>query len=291
LLWKADFARLIDARRTTIRSMDDARDLVLLAATVPRSDVRSRMLRMLERRWEEGPTALKSAGYAETVVAEPGILAVLKSVRRGRPAASQTASKTRNSQNQKPKKDPWVDFEEGLLKDFCRRCSEVAVPPDHGDRTKPRPAAGSAEEDDDAFPVALHPRSAVVAEHRVQWPGNHAVKLASISPEPMEVTYVRIEQKARPWSLRGYYERTLRAARAHPIQDGVWIETVLPAAKDGRTRSIDVLLTRANSKADAPPDEIQELTVEILAVAIPPLEIGPAAKQRPGTDHQADGSR
>jgi hypothetical protein len=199
--------------------------------------------------------------------------------------------KTRGNQNQKQPKDPWVDFEEALLRDFCHRFSEVAASPRRGDEAKPQPTVGSTEEGGEGtFPVALHPRAEVVAEYTVQWPGKHAGKLAAIEPEPMDVTYVRIEQKARPSSLRGHYERSLKGQKIHPLKDGIWIETVLPAAKDGLTRSIDVLLTRANPKADTPPDEPQELTVEILSVDIPPLETSSGAKRRTTADPEADAS-
>jgi len=278
-LWKADLARVIDARRTTIRSMDEARDWVLLAATVPRSDVRSRLVRLLERRWEEGPpVAIASGGYGrEPVVVEPGILAVIRSARLKRLAGNQAAAKARGgpAQRNPPSKDPWLDFEEAVVRDFCQRFSEAAALPNHGaEGDKPASRGGGGEA---TLPIALHPRAEVVAEYCVRWPGSHAEKLASIAPEPMDVCYVRIEQKARPMSVRGHYERTVKGQKIHPIKDGVWLETLL-SAKDGSARSIDVLLTRANPKAEAPPDETQEITVEILSVAVAAMETTPARR-------------
>ncbi len=290
-LWNADLARLIDARRTTVRSMEEARDWVLLAATVPRSDVRSRLSRVLERRWEEGPpVAMPSAGFSrETVVMEPGILAVLKNARRNRPAANQTAARPLGNAGQKhpklqrPAKDPWLDFEEAILRDFCQRFAEAAALPNRAAEAE-KPASGN-DEGEVSLPVPLHPRAEVVAQYRVRWPGNHAAKLASIAPEPMEVSYVRIEQKARPMSVRGHYERTLKGQKMHPVNDGVWLETLLPAG-DGSMHSIDVLLSRANPKADAPPDEVQEITVEILSVAVAAMET--ATTRRAGASEQTD---
>jgi hypothetical protein len=301
-LWTAQFGLVFDARRTTVRSIDEARDLVLLAATVPRSDVRARLQRILERRWEEGPAALKSAGWAQTILSEPGILAVLKSTRRNRPVTAQPESKDRGnsvqqrkerreSKEKKEKKDPWLDAEELLVGEFCRRFSLAALSQVRSATATPRPTPALPDESHDPpFPVALHSRAAVVAKYRVQWPGNHAGKLADTAPDPMEISYLRIEQKARPWSVRGHYERAVKGHKVHPLKDGIWIEAIVPAAKEGRTRSIDVLLTRANPKAETPPDEAQELTVEILTVDIPPLEVAGGVSRRTATDPDADAS-
>lgn len=288
-LWKADLARAIDARRSTVRSMEEARDWFLLAATVPRSDVRSRLARLLERRWEEGPPVARSSGSEgrETLVVEPGILTVLRSVRRGRPGANPNSVKARAS-GQRPSaanKDPWLDFEGSLVQDFCRRFLEAAVQPNHGaEEKKPTPAAGEAES---LLPVALHPQAEVVAQYRVRWPGDHAAKLAAISPDPMDVVYLRIEQKARPMNVRGHYAKVLKGPGIHPITDGVWLETLL-ATKDGASRSIDVLLTRANPKVAVPPEEIQEITVEILSVAVAAMESG--TPRRAGASEPTDGT-
>lgn len=278
-LWNAEFGRTLHARRTTIRSMEEAKDWVLLAATVPRSDVRSRLARLLERRWEEGPPVARTSGEygREAVVVEPGILAVLKSVRRSRSGGSPNPAKARvTGARFAAAKDPWLNFEESLVRDFCRRFAEAAVQANRGaEGDKPTPSS----EGETALPVALHPRAEVVAQYFVRWPGNDAAKLAPISPEPMDVAYVRVEQKARPMSVRGHYERVLKGCAIHPVTDGVWLET-LRSSKDGSLRSIDVLLTRANPKSDTPPDEIQEITVEILSVAVTALE--PATTRRAG---------
>ncbi len=290
LLWNVEFTSVFDVRRTAIDSMEEGRDLVLLAATVPRDDVRTCLVRVLERRWEEGPTALKSAGWTQTVLSEPGILAVLKTARRGRPVASQPNPKDRRDLKQQ-RKDPWVDAEETLVRRFCRRFFDAALSQARSQEMKPPPPVAPPNHDADPSPaVALHPRATVVAEYRVQWPGTHAGKLADIAPDPMDISYVRIEQKARPWSVRGHYERTIKGHKVHPVNDGIWIEAILPAAKDGRTRSIDVLVTRANAKADTPPDEPQELTIEILAVAIPSLAAEPAVNRRAAAEPNPDAS-
>ncbi len=285
-LWKADLARAIDARRTTVRSMEEAREWVLLAATVPRADVRSRLGRLLERRWEEGPPVASSSGAngQEGLVVEPGILAVLKNARRNRPTANQAAAKTRNTgQRLSPQaKDPWLDFEQAIVHDLCRRLAAAAVLPNRAKESDKATADDSGESS--GMPIPLHPRAEIDVQYVVRWPGDHAAKLASLAPDPLEVAYVRIEQRARPMNVRGHYERTLKGPKMHPTKEGVWLETLLPG-KNGAVRSVDVLLSRANPKVDAPPDEMQEITVEILSVTVTGME---AATRRAGTSESTD---
>jgi hypothetical protein len=230
------------------------------------------------------------------------MLAVLKTVRRSQPAASRGGVKRSpgpgrigvgrsDPQDQgevsKRPQEPWLQAEEALLRGLCQRFLTAGLA-----QARARRATASEGEDEAAEPpppVVLHPRAAVLAAYQIQWPGVYRDKLAGETLDAMEVSYVRTEDQGRLRTVQGHYERNLKPHQLHPLADGVRIEALQVAAKDGRIRSIDVLVTRANPKADRPLDEPEQLTVEILSVAIPALQAGPGSGRRMQAEPQPVG--
>ena len=83
----------------------------------------------------------------------------------------------------------------------------------------------------------------------------------------MEIHYVRIEEKARLVTTVGYYKRQLRVRDTQPVDKGEWLDSLrIAAEKADWTRSIDVLITRAEEDPDRDPAEAEELIIQILSI-------------------------
>jgi len=306
LLWNDRMVAVLSSRQVAMTSLDRSPTTILLAATIPTTEARSRLARTLARHWEENPNALKSAGWTKTLLSEPGMLAVLKTVRGsrsspdrgdakrvailGRLTAKRADSATGVSQVREPpakSDDAWLAVEEALVREYCRRFLVAGLVQDRARRDLARADAPKTAGPPPA--IALHPEASVLTSYRVQWPRTRDEKLADATRDVMEVSYVRVEEMAIPRAVLAHYQRTVKPFQLHPLADGVWLETLLPADGEGRCRSIDVVLTRANPKSETPPDKPQELTVEILVVNIPALKAGARTKAQAGAEPDPDG--
>jgi hypothetical protein len=82
--------------------------------------------------------------------------------------------------------------------------------------------------------------------------------------DPLDVYYVRIEERSRPGRILAYYRRQWESSEQRPTQGGAWLDYCGGGAQADRKRSIDVLVTRAAPGAPALADEELDLVVEIL---------------------------
>ena len=120
-------------------------------------------------------------------------------------------------------------------------------------------------------PIPLYPNSTVNAAYRFDWPDEHAQRLPQLADDVLRVYYLRIEERTKPARLVTYYRRQVKSCIEHPLPDGLWLDGLTEMKKEDRTRSIDVLITRAKSGATPSANEEQELTVEILCIEISKL--------------------
>lgn len=68
LAWSDGMAAVLSARQVAMTSLDQDPNTILFAATIPTTEARSRLARTLARHREEGPNALKSAGWTKTLL-------------------------------------------------------------------------------------------------------------------------------------------------------------------------------------------------------------------------------
>lgn len=299
-LWNPAFVAAVRDRHKEMASLQQGADAFLMAATVPAMGVRTRLLRTLERHWDEGPAGLEAAGWTKSIVGEPGVLVVLKSVRRSEAAprarvpASRTSGQRRGAadspdaanaaDSRQQAENKWLAAEEALVREYCRRFRAAGLAWARASQRN----NDAAEDEEPEPPVRLNPGASVATAYRVEWPGQHRARLPGASLDPMIVSYVRIEQKARLRSMQAYYERTVKPHQVHRLSDGIWLDGLVTGDKQGRARSIDVRVTTVNAKTDRPVDEPQELTVEILAVEIPALTVGTVAERRGAAESDLD---
>jgi hypothetical protein len=268
-LWNADFVATVEQRLRAIESLETGGNVSLLAATLPIPTVRATLARSLEKHWDEGPRRLESLGLSDGVAAEPGFLAIVKTLpRKDAPVSAGNASagsgggsavaiarreaKMRADQTAQQ----WMEFSKRVVQALCERLND-------GARAEQK---GPVDNEERSFPLKLPPRSDITAVRRVTWPDDFGDKMPAAPT--LRVSYVRIEQKAQPTKVLAYFRRLLPTRKEHPIVDGLWLDTFTRDKEHGGVRSLDVLLTKAKtgSAVRKLPDQEQLVVVEILSV-------------------------
>lgn len=214
------------------------------------------------------------------VIVEPGFVALVKMLRRDDRPESATGKNTaarsgsRDSATARPPKkladlqedkkrreqvgQQWMDFSRTVVQSTCRRlCAAARAKQVAGNGTNSTP-------DDLDLPFELHPGAQLSQTYRLDWPED--VGTAMAAAPILKVRYVRIEQRAVPRKVLAYYRRRASNFKEHGLASGSWIDSINIDREQGRTRSIDVLVAKANTTVLGPPDQEQEITVDLLIV-------------------------
>lgn len=299
-MWSDDFAAAIERQLLAIDTLAGGARLASLASTIPNPALRAALLRTMERHWDQGPKGFDVPVAARGMTREPGSVVVLKMLphrevakaaggkelarpimvaapetesvdgggagRNGgtaSPWTTKTAAKLEVRRRQEQTAQQWAELSRGTVAALCKQLLAIA---------KARQASAARAEwclDDVDLPFKPHPRAAIAAAYRLDWPDDLKEK---VDPAPvLRVRYVRIEQKAQPAKVLAYYRRQLPKGDEHAIAGGLWIESLDAAGEEGNARSIDVFLTKASASVPGLVDQEQELTVEILTVECAPI--------------------
>ncbi len=282
VLWGPPFTDILNLQQQALTALTERPASVSLAAAIPSNAMRTNFQRTVSRHWQEGPQAIRAMGVADKGLVEPGFLAVLKSLAREnrarssqplRPAKpikqSLDAEQDSDERMKSTSETDWNKLIEELVRDYCRRCHMAALA---------RAAAAyrngvvpSLEVRAADSPVPPYPNSTVNAAYRFDWPDEHVSRLPQLADDILQVYYLRIEERTKPARLATYYRRQVKSCIEHPLPDGLWLDGLTEMKKEDRTRSIDVLITRAKTGATPPANEEQELTVEILCIEVAKL--------------------
>jgi hypothetical protein len=84
-MWAGQMSKLVEGRLNQVDSLDSSARLLLLASTMPLDSTRSTLHRVLQRRWEDGPSGLESGGLLDEVISDPGFLVLVKMLPRKAP--------------------------------------------------------------------------------------------------------------------------------------------------------------------------------------------------------------
>jgi hypothetical protein len=280
VLWNGPFAIALQRQLKTIDGLHHGAGVVRLVCTIPSQPMRSALLQALEKRWEEGPQGLATLSSPEDVLQDPGFLLVIKKLPRkdAAPAGDAAKAKTANpklasvkvtkiaaqreaTEQQDKRAAAWMAFSESLVRATCQRfCAEAQA----------RSAVGRSEQDlmPSNMPLKPHPHAEIVASYQMDWPERLDGKFDGPSLSPLRVSYVRIEQKARPTSLLAYYRRELPTCGEHGNPFGVWLDAFTVDKERRAVQSIDVLITKLNKDDPMILRQEQEVVVEILTIEI-----------------------
>jgi hypothetical protein len=298
-LWSDALAEILDRRLSLAESLGQAQGTLALCTSVPSPAARSALYHMLSKHWYEGPGEANAAGAWLVPICDPALLLVLKGLpRKGlspRPPEHHAAkhgakpvpavkAKAAADAGIKHKRElaeqGWIERSELLVRTWCARLHRAALagrsggPPagEKGDSPHlperpgggPRFAGVAQMGTVPFFPLPLHPRARPLLVYHCDWPGRLAEKMPAGPRDPLDVYYVRIEERSRPGRILSYYRRQWESCAERPAQGGTWLDYCGGGTQADRKRSIDVLVTRAAPGAPALADEELDLVVEIL---------------------------
>jgi hypothetical protein len=171
-------------------------------------------------------------------------------------ATKQLSESFENKKRQDKLGQEWMDFYKTILKATCQRLYAAA-------RAKSGGRSQGDQMDDTAdLPFKLHPGADVVAVYRLDWPDDLNGKIAAAPV--LRVRYASTHEKAAPTNVLAYYRRQVLAGKDRTLADGGWIDSVVIDKE--RTRSVDVFVTKASKSVLGPPNQEQELTVDVLTI-------------------------
>lgn len=307
-LWTPPFGSFLEGQLRKVESLEQGASLISLAGTFPTDTMRQALYKVLHKHREESPKALAAAGLPEKVVFDPGLLIVVKLMPRretmpGKAASGQRPSGAGRSRTSRPAaskstkqqvEEEWMAMCKALLRALCKRFHAAALAQAEAARRAGRPP--DTEKLAAHRPLELHPDARVVAEYHLEWPDQLSGKdnLAAVPLDRMVVHYLRIEEKAKPRALRGYYERKMGSAEPHPLEDGGWLEYFRTVPNTTRKNSIDLVFSfpkdaapksAAKSETEKSADSERDLVVELLSIDLKDPESGPgeeSAAVKPG---------
>ncbi|MBN2473923.1 MAG: hypothetical protein JXB62_04915 [Pirellulales bacterium] len=275
-LWNAQWVAEVERRLAALESLEGQKELLGLAGTIPADSTRSIMLQVMQKYFDDGPKHVEATGLSKDLVGDPGLVALTKLLMRDSASSANIRSKELRDQFMQTS-ESWKGFSDGLVETWCERLQAAAQARADGQPNPPKPAAEAAG----AMPIAVHADADVKAIYHAVWPDDLAGKLSGVSPDPMQLHYVRLEGKAQYKITVGFYRRQVkpRARDARQIQNVDWLESLRTNAQTGRLSSIDVRITRTEAKdtsstttstarKGADEIELEDLIIEVLAVEI-----------------------
>jgi hypothetical protein len=269
-------------------------ELFKLGAVLPFTPIRRSFQQIVDRNWEKGAAGLAGEQGLHDLLRDPGLLLVLKTVPwkarlkpkegsgygggggvagggfaggPGRPAGDGEAKGKKKPLGKNEKNeaaDQWLDITEQCVRTLSARF-----------RAAPR---GEGKEPPVRLPKDIEPRSV----YYLKWPEELSPALKKQGVPEMIVHYVRVELHDRPLvrATREFSTLVPGSRHAHALDNaGSWWYESRVAGKDGKLRSYDIMVYRANTDGSAgsePPatggrkkgPPIEPINVDILYVEI-----------------------
>jgi hypothetical protein len=267
-LWSAQNAAAVEARLGGLESLEGEQNLLGLAATIPVDSMRSVLYKALATHWVDGPKLLEAAGVTKSLVSDPALLMSVKSLAR-KPPPGRAMGRTEREKFIEDKAE-WEKFAEDFTRAWCERFrSATTAPAESAPATAEPPTEAKPLP---AMPVELHSDSNVVAEYHAVWPEDIQQKASGVTLSPMQIHYVRIEEKARYRTMLGYYKRQLRAGvrDMHQTDKTDWLQSFRAVPQTDVHRAIDAMITRTETQPTGDQTsevkETEDLVVEILSI-------------------------
>jgi hypothetical protein len=275
-LWGRRFVDCLNLQLRALTTFAQRPSAVSLGAIIPNAAMRAGMRRTVARHWSEGPKAIQPASSAGHLAAEPGFIAVLKSIVREnkRPASSRSRAPTptranakassRDEPQEKSAEADWIAFLEHLVCDYCRQCHLASL-----SRAAAAVREGTAPSVESRGGLSLPPLPGceAVTAHEFQWPGQKNSESAA-GENDLIVGYQRFEKRTKASTATHFYRRQLPTCVERPILNGLWLDGLTELKGADCARSVDVLITWPKTRDGRPPSDEQELTVEVLCVAV-----------------------
>jgi len=257
-LWHANLLSEVATRLGGIESLEDRAQLITLASTVPNDEIRSRLYKAMRANWEEGPYGLTAAAeFPEAGATDPGFLAIVKMMpRKQRPVKRSGAKEVPTSPEDQSSYD-WLQTSFDTFKDLSARLQTAA-----------QNEAGRQSAALENLPFKLPADAAPVAAYQFDWQARVGDKAPGVRLDALKVSYVRIEETAQFTTRRTFYGREAKQATQRDFPNGVWFDGIGEGSEPGMKRTMDILITRSEPKAEGGAREAEPLVIEILSVEV-----------------------
>ncbi len=143
-------------------------------------------------------------------------------------------------------------------------------------KTHEKGKGGSAPTPSVPVPFILRPGEKITKEFHVRWPEDLPPNLTAAVSEPLVVHYIELEGTDEINRTATFYRsaiskgtRTKTQSATHDIGDEKWVDVVQHDLAAGRTRSLDVIVTREPStEPESRRAKVTDLTIKVLMIEV-----------------------
>lgn len=305
-IWQSPFIDQLTQYLESIQFLDEAPDMIRLAATIPNPQVRSTLASLLSRRWPDGPAAVWKTcaegndGQAWSLP-EPGMIPVLKQQIHGhynrafhglgphdsidhgqRSAARLPRSLAPQGSTERSRVSrqlvlleheasvylQWLKLSYQTLVHHFEAVSRNASPwPDGQGGPAERAEVMTAIEE----VAPLYNSSIVVHTCHLQICGSPLPDSAPADARcDLDAWCLRATCRAKPAAVVGHYRRCLPGAKEYPTDDGLWFDRLHADPESEQLTSVDILIRDARPDRGPPvPDTERDMIIDILILCVP----------------------
>ncbi len=278
-LWSDTAVSMVSESLFQIERLDQAPQLLQVAATMPVKAVRQRLLETLGRNWHDGPGGLRSAGVPGQIIFDPVLPVLLRCLPHTTPdmgdwrrhlfaagaaqgVPGQWHPVHRQKQHEAVMEYAWAQLLGETTWTMCTRlqaAAEAALGVQGLQATVEAAASYS--------PIPLHENARVVAFHQASLPGAAGGSTDDgFSVDPTTVRYVRMVDNVPLRKTFLHYTRQISKPAVFADQRSAWIGGLEPSDSDGTVRSIDVFITRTSNLLHGLTDVDERLVIQVLCV-------------------------
>jgi hypothetical protein len=288
-------------------------NVILLATTIPTDPFRAALYKLLKKRPLDGPQALDASGSTDQLVADPGMLVLVKllpvqrkdwqNVRNGRAGGVGGYSPPPNPygnpsgavdprQKREQAEQEWFNFSLKLLNAWRNRFETAAQLQKRLSRKKDFAGEPPPEKSAD---IEWPKNSKLQSACQLTWP-NHAPKgLTPTVPGHLKIQFFHLETEGQIKKITTLLSRGLRNSKMHYLDSGVWLDILKSDPERNAKRSIDIVITHADKSPYDPSirkEEDSDLQIDVLTIEIPDpsaaAESPPDKTKHPG-EHEKKG--
>ncbi len=300
LLWGEPLASLMSQSLAEPRTLEKQAPEVVLASTLPLDSIRAAMYKMLKKRTvSEGPQSLESAGWTDKVLADPGLIVILKMLRSksmktapltagvggaaagglGRPpnrypprrptGTDVAGTYAETAQKKEQIEMDWLITLSKMVGVWSNRFEAAAQAQKRAARRGQKVIEPPPTKMDE-FDLPQDASTKITAAYQLNWPEKAPPDLGNIKPGGLKIQYFRLEQEGLITKTKTTMKRLAKGGDIHEMNNGFWLELIKNGFQPNSKRSLDIIITTADQQ---PIDLTQKeepvgLSIEILAVEI-----------------------
>ena len=285
-LWGEPLASLMLEYLGDVKTLEKSASGIVLASTLPLDSIHVAMFKMLKKRaTQEGPQSLETVGWTDKVLADPGLLVLIKMLPRSKSARKPTvsgpgtgrytprgtnpgATLSEAAQKKEQIETEWMMTLSKMIDAWCTRLEAASQAQKKAIRRQQKVIEPTPTKLDD-FEIPQDAK--VIAAYQVNWPVNAPKDLGKIKPPTLKIQYFRLELSGMMKKSMANFKRLAKGGELHEMSNGLWLDLIKNGSQPNSKRSLDILITSADKQPvdlTILKEEEMDLEVDILAVEI-----------------------